>query len=125
MTSTQRRTLHAEEISDAVAGLYMQANRIIPAEMRAAVARALEEEASPGGRDVLNLLLENYAVAEENGLPMCQDTGLAVVMVELGQQLQLAGDLTRRSMPAYGGIRGRLSAQISGRAPLAPCEYRR
>jgi len=87
------RTIHTEQISDAVAQLYVQANRVIPAEMKNAVARAVEVEASPGGRDVLKLLLDNYAAAETTGLPMCQDTGLAVVIAELGQDVHLDGDL--------------------------------
>ena len=52
------------------------------------------QEASPSGRDVLNLLLENYVTAEETGLPICQDTGLAIFMIELGQDLHINGDLT-------------------------------
>lgn len=93
MSSAPQRTIHAAQLSDAVAELYVRANRVIPPEMREAVARAMAEEASAGGRDVLQLLLENYAAAEETGLPICQDTGLAVVMVELGQEVQLVGDL--------------------------------
>ncbi len=91
MTST--RTLRAEQISETVAALYVQANRIVPEEMRVAMAAALAREVSPEGRDALRLLLENYDVAAQSGLPMCQDTGLAVVMVELGQEVLVQGDL--------------------------------
>ncbi len=93
MTSAQTRTLRAEEISETVAALYVQANRVVPAEMRALMETALTREASPEGREVLRLLLENYAAAAENELPMCQDTGLAVVLVELGQDVHIVGDL--------------------------------
>lgn len=92
--STTLRTIAADLVTDAVARLCIEANRHVPAEMRAAVEAAVTREASEGGRDVLNLLLENYATAAETGLPMCQDTGLAVFMVELGQDLHIDGDLT-------------------------------
>ena len=88
------RTLHADRITDAVAALCMAANRVTPPEMRAAMEAAMGQEASPSGRDVLNLLLENYVTAEETGLPICQDTGLAIFMIELGQDLHINGDLT-------------------------------
>lgn len=93
MSVSPVRVIQAEQITEAVARLYVQANRVIPAEMREAVMCALAQEASPGGRDVLNLLLENYATAEKTGLPICQDTGLAVVLVEVGQDAHIDGDL--------------------------------
>ena len=79
--SVAPRTLPADEITDAIATMCVEANRLAPAEMRAAMEAALATEASPMGRDVLHLLLENYATAADSGLPICQDTGLAVVMV--------------------------------------------
>ncbi|MHB9130210.1 MAG: fumarate hydratase [Armatimonadota bacterium] len=88
------RTISAHQVTDAVARMCIEANRVIPAEMREAVARAVAQEEAPGGRDVLNLLLENYTTAEETGLPICQDTGLAIFVVELGQDLHIQGDLT-------------------------------
>lgn len=54
-------------------------------------ARAREE--SPAGRETLELLLRNYDAAAETGLPMCQDTGLAVIMAEVGQDVRIRGDL--------------------------------
>lgn len=90
---TSPRVLPAEEITRAVARLCIEANRVIPPEMRAKMEEALTREVSAGGRDVLRLLLENYAVAAETGLPICQDTGLSVVLVELGRDLHVDGDL--------------------------------
>lgn len=92
--SSQCRVLAAEQITDAVAAMCVEANRVAPAEMRAAVHAAVGQEASAGGQDVLNLLLENYATAVEAGLPICQDTGLAVFLVELGQDVHIDGDLS-------------------------------
>ncbi|HOF87953.1 MAG TPA: fumarate hydratase [Armatimonadota bacterium] len=87
------RVITAEQLADAVAALYMRANRHMPAALRAALARALEAEVSPVGRETLARLLENAAVAAETGLPLCQDTGLAVVMAELGTEVRIDGDL--------------------------------
>lgn len=95
MASFCARSITEEEISDAVAGLFMQANRIIPTTMRQAMERAREQEESPVGRETLELLLRNYAVSAESGLPICQDTGVAVILAEIGQDLHIAGDLER------------------------------
>ncbi len=87
------RTLNAADITAAVAALCGQAARVAPPEMRAAVADAVAREASPAGQDVLRRLVENYDVAARTGLPMCQDTGLAILLVEIGQDLHVEGDL--------------------------------
>ena len=87
------RLLRAEAVTDAVAMLCVTANRVIPPEMRAALTQAVEREASPQGRETLHRLLENYAAAEETGLPICQDTGMAVVLLEIGQEVHIQGDL--------------------------------
>jgi fumarate hydratase subunit alpha len=87
------RTLDAAEITAAVAQLCGQAARVAPPALRAAVDAAVAREASPGGQDVLRRLSENYAASEATGLPMCQDTGVAILLVELGQELYVEGDL--------------------------------
>ncbi|HEY3379194.1 MAG TPA: fumarate hydratase [Armatimonadota bacterium] len=92
--STHPRIVRADEISAVVATLCVAANRVVPPEMRVAVEAALAREESAGGRDVLQLLLKNYETAECAELPVCQDTGLAVFMVELGEDVHIDGDLT-------------------------------
>lgn len=91
--SPQLRVLHACEIIQPIAEICISANRHIPPAMRAAVEGALEQEKSSGGREVLRLLLENYDTAAATELPICQDTGLAVFLVEMGQELHIEGDL--------------------------------
>jgi fumarate hydratase subunit alpha len=90
---TTVREVDAAMVTDAVADLCRRANLVTPPAMRQAVARALDAEESPQGREVLSLILRNYAVAEETGLPICQDTGLAIVLVEIGQDVHVQGDL--------------------------------
>lgn len=87
------KPITAAAITAAVAEMCIKANRCAPAELINAVSHAVTQEESPGGRAVLELLGQNYATAAETGLPMCQDTGMAVVMVELGQDACLQGNL--------------------------------
>ncbi len=87
------KTITAAAITAAVAEMCIKANRCAPAELVDAVTHAATLEESPGGRAVLELLGQNYATAAETGLPICQDTGMAVVMVELGQNTFLQGNL--------------------------------
>lgn len=92
--STTLRTIHAEQITNAVATLCINANRVVPTELHDAVQQGMQNEKSERGRNVLQLILENYATAAETGLPICQDTGLAVFMVEIGQDVHIDGDLS-------------------------------
>ncbi|MHB9108762.1 MAG: fumarate hydratase [Armatimonadota bacterium] len=87
------RIIEEAQIIEAVARIFIEANRRIPAEMHAAMERAREREASPAGLETLNLLLKNYDLAAASDLPMCQDTGLAVIMAEVGQDARICGDL--------------------------------
>lgn len=83
------RDISAKEITDAIAKLSIEACCVLPGEMLAALKKAREEEPSPVGREILTQLLENAAIAADEKAPMCQDTGLAVVFVELGQDVHI------------------------------------
>ncbi|MBC7224748.1 MAG: fumarate hydratase [Anaerolineae bacterium] len=85
------REVQASLITDAVARLCVEANYHLGADVVAALKRALEQEESPVGRDVLQLLLENARLAAEEVAPLCQDCGAAVVFVELGQDVHVVG----------------------------------
>lgn len=85
------RTIDVSQIRDAVAGLCGQADIFLPADVRAAFERARVEEESAVGREVLSRLLENADIAEAENMPICQDCGLAVVFVDLGQDVHLVG----------------------------------
>ncbi len=83
------------EIVNTVARLSMEANYYLGEDVLAALGRAKEEEESPLGCEVLDQILENAQVAAEEGMPLCQDTGMTVVYLELGQEVHLVGgDLT-------------------------------
>ena len=89
------RTIDKKTVVEAVAALCMEANRFLPADVLAAFARAKAAESSAAAREVFNQLEENAALARETGLPLCQDCGLGVFFVEVGEDVRLAGGSLR------------------------------
>src|SRR4030042_2417685 len=85
------REVSAAEITQAVKGLFIDANIHLGEDVLAALHRALETEESPTGKEILHERIENARIAKEEGVAICQDTGLAVVFVELGQDCHVAG----------------------------------
>ena len=86
------RTIQAAAISDAVARLCIQANSSLPDDIVAALDRTRQEEPWPLAKQTLNLLWDNMELAEKKHLPICQDTGMACVFVELGQDVHIDGN---------------------------------
>lgn len=87
------REVSAEAIADAVAQLYVTACTSLGPDVIAALELARKSEQSPLGREILSQLLENARLASEQGLPVCQDTGLAVIFIDIGQDVRIVGDL--------------------------------
>ncbi len=85
------RELDVGEITAAVKEMCITANYDLPADVYDALKRAKETEESPVGVEVLGQLIENADIAAHDRVPICQDTGLAVFFVELGQDLHLVG----------------------------------
>jgi fumarate hydratase subunit alpha len=85
------REIGAEAVTEAVRDLCIEANTRLPEDHLAALRRALEEEESPLGREVIGELLENAQVARERCVAFCQDTGYAVFFVELGSGARVVG----------------------------------
>jgi fumarate hydratase subunit alpha len=89
------REVVVNEVTQVVKDLFIDANCNLGDDMVAAMLQALEREESAIGKEVLAELIENARIAREEVIPICQDTGLAVVFVELGQDVHLkGGDLT-------------------------------
>ena len=84
----------AQTIAETVERLCIEANTTLPADVKAALDRAEAAEPWPLARETLGLLQKNLCVAADKDLPICQDTGMACVFVELGQQVHIEGDLT-------------------------------
>jgi fumarate hydratase subunit alpha len=97
------RELSVDHISAAVSQLCIRANRQLPTDVRAGLWTALEAEDSLTARDVLEQLLENCAVAERDGMALCQDTGMAVVFCDLGQEVHITGGALEEAIQA--GVR--------------------
>ena len=87
------REIDCEQIILAVKNLCINANCFLPADVRRALDAARESEQSEVGRAILGDLAENYRLADAEHLPICQDTGMAVVFVELGQEVHITGGL--------------------------------
>ena len=86
------RTITAEQLTACVAGLCTEANLHLPQDVRDALERAQREEPWPLAQTTLGLLRENLLDAESENLPVCQDTGMACVFVELGTDVHIEGD---------------------------------
>jgi len=81
-------------ITERVSKACVEACNALPDDVREALERALAMEESPAGRDVIEQLIENAKIAREEQVPICQDTGLTLVFVELGQDAHVVdGDL--------------------------------
>ncbi|MCM1149817.1 MAG: fumarate hydratase, partial [Butyricicoccus sp.] len=87
------RTVKAAAVTDTVARLCVKANRELPEDVSAALAAARESEPWPLAEKSLGILCGNLELAREKELPICQDTGLACVFIELGQEVHVEGGL--------------------------------
>jgi len=85
------REIHVGQIADAVCRLVQEANCRLEPDVIAALERARAQEEAPVGKSILNQLVENYMIAETERVPMCQDTGAALVFLEIGQDVHLTG----------------------------------
>jgi fumarate hydratase subunit alpha len=85
------RQISTETITAAVKDAAMRANFELGEDVVQALKNAREHEASDAGKDILDKLQENATIAREERIPMCQDTGVAVLFVELGQGVSLVG----------------------------------
>ena len=88
------RSITAQQISDTVARLCIRANKELPEDIVRAMRSAAAEEPWPLAKSTLGVLCKNIDAAAERALPVCQDTGLACVFAELGQDVHIEGDFT-------------------------------
>ncbi len=85
------RKIDVSQITAAVKMLCIDANRVLPCDLESCIAAAAQEETSPMGRAILSDLCENMNAARELNIPVCQDTGMAVVFAEVGQEVHIEG----------------------------------
>lgn len=92
------RKIHADSIISAVKNLCMEANYELRDDTLSAYHRALQQEESDLGKEVLMRLIENAAVAKNESLPFCHDTGYAVLFIEIGQAVEITGGLLTETL---------------------------
>lgn len=87
------RTVSVNEIAKNIGEMCIEANHFLSSDMQKAMNRAEESEESPLGKQILGQLQENLAIAGEEMIPICQDTGMAVIFLEIGQDVHLEDGL--------------------------------
>ena len=99
------RMIEAKTIVDAVAAMCIEANHHLPKDVLGALTRGEAAETSPAAREVFRQLIENAELARTTGLPLCQDCGLGVFFVEVGEDVRVAGGSLREAINA-GMVKG-------------------
>ena len=97
------RTIHAGKITEEISLLCMEACYDLPPDVLRAVKCAADSEKSPLGKNILNKLIDNAELATRERMPYCHDTGLAVVFVEIGQDVHVVGGSLHEAVQA--GVR--------------------
>ncbi|MBD5144031.1 MAG: fumarate hydratase [Ruminococcus sp.] len=111
------REITTQEITNAVAKLCIQANKILPKNLENKILECAESEESPVAKAVFDDLLANLQVAKEENFPICQDTGMTVVFIELGQDVHITGGTLREAVNAgvaKGYTEGYLRCSVVG-----------
>lgn len=85
------RIIHTEEIISNIRQMCIEANHMLTPDMQKALECAVADEKSPIGQKVLGQLQDNLQIAQEDTIPICQDTGMAVVFLEIGQDVHFEG----------------------------------
>ena len=111
------RDIQFDTIVQTVRDLCIEANCILPCDLKEAISAAQKTEPSPVGQSILGDLVENYTFAGEKRLPICQDTGMAVVFCDIGQDAHITGGLLRDAVNqgvARGYTEGFLRKSVVG-----------
>ena len=85
------REINVKEITEAVASMCIEVNHNLSEDMRCALDNAFNKESSELGKQILDQLKQNLVIAKEEMIPICQDTGMAVVFMEIGQEVHFEG----------------------------------
>lgn len=111
------REIDVSTIKQAVCELSIKANLYLPTDLEECIGCSKQTEKSPVGREVFSDLIENIRVAKSENIPICQDTGMAVVFAEIGQDVHIVGGDFEKAVNdgvAQGYIDGRLRCSIVG-----------
>lgn len=86
------RNIHTSIITENIKEMCIQANHYLSKDMDSAMKQAVDNEKSELGKKILNQLQENLRIADEEMIPICQDTGMAIIFMEIGQDVHFEGD---------------------------------
>ena len=92
------RLIHVKEITNNIKEMCIEANHILSSDMDVALKCALQKEKSPLGKQILEQLQENMDIAKNEMIPICQDTGMAVIFLEIGQEVHFEGGLLEEAV---------------------------
>ena len=92
------RDISVKTITEAVKEMCIEANHFLSADMKCAFDNAVKNEKSELGRQILTQLTDNYNIAEKDMIPICQDTGMAVVFIKIGQEVHLTDGLLEEAI---------------------------
>lgn len=115
------REIGYDLIMNAVRRLWVEANTVLGEDIRAALAQAAQTEGSPLGRELLEKVLENDQLAWTQGLPICQDPGMAEVTIRMGQEIHITGGFLGDAVNE-GLRRGQAEARLRGSMVSDPLE---
>lgn len=87
------REFHVKDLIEPIKRMCIQANRVLPCDVRNKLQEAKDEETSTAATSALDDIITNYKIAEDEQMPMCQDTGMACVFIEQGEEVCLVGNL--------------------------------
>ena len=111
------REIHVDEISKTVRELCIKANAVLPESLEACIRAGETKESSPAGKSVFQDLCANLDAARTTGLPICQDTGMAVIFMQIGQDVHFVGGDLREAVNrgvAAGYLDGYLRCSVVG-----------
>ena len=94
------KTIHVQKIIDTVAEMCIEANTFLSDDMLAGIQAAAATEKSENGQEILSTMLDNFEVAQNKGIPICQDTGMVVMFVTFGQDLMIVGGSLEAALQA-------------------------
>lgn len=109
------REISCNEISELIEKLCIQAATVLPEDMCRVIEAAKEKEVSPVGQGILRDIQDNFILAREKGVPICQDTGMAVVFLEVGQEVHITGGSLQEAVNLgvhNGYLNGRLRCSV-------------
>ena len=87
------REIQACVLTDTIARLAIEANCVLPCDVKARIEQARKDEPWETAQGILDKIIENYGIAQSNTVPICQDTGVCCVFLKIGQDVHIVGDL--------------------------------